>query len=124
MNPEIKVQWVAALRSGKYRQGAGVLHRRKPAGDEYCCLGVLCELAVRAGVANVEPARYDGDSFVYGAGDRYSSTYLPLVVREWAGLADRPDARNPLVKGHHTLADLNDNLSTFREIANLIEEKL
>ena len=34
-------RWVAALRSGKYRQGQGGLRT----GDRYCCLGVLCDLA-------------------------------------------------------------------------------
>ena len=44
MDEKIKAVWVAALRSGKYKQTFGRLHRSKttrmgPAG--YCCLGVL-----------------------------------------------------------------------------------
>ena len=35
-------EWIAALRSGKYKQGR-VLLRSKD--DEYCCLGVLCEIS-------------------------------------------------------------------------------
>lgn len=33
--------WTAALRSGKYRQGTGVL---KNLSGDYCCLGVACEV--------------------------------------------------------------------------------
>lgn len=41
MNAELKAKWVAALRSGEYRQGQGVLKTSK---GEYCCLGVLCDI--------------------------------------------------------------------------------
>lgn len=33
-------QWIAALRSGKYKQGRGYLRK----GDYYCCLGVFCDV--------------------------------------------------------------------------------
>ena len=48
MKPEIQAEWVAALRSGEYKQGTGVLRSE---ANEFCCLGVLCDLAVKAGVA-------------------------------------------------------------------------
>ena len=34
-------KWIAALRSGNYKQGKGYLKK----GDCHCCLGVLCEVA-------------------------------------------------------------------------------
>lgn len=37
MDSKIKEQWVAALRSGKYKQGTGYLNR----DGKFCCLGVL-----------------------------------------------------------------------------------
>ena len=37
---ELRKLWVAALRSGKFKQGKGHLHK----GDEFCCLGVGCEV--------------------------------------------------------------------------------
>ena len=46
MNKEVKKKWVDALRSGEYAQGRSSLRDH----DEYCCLGVLCELAVKEGV--------------------------------------------------------------------------
>lgn len=41
MKKTLKLKWIAALRSGAYKQGKGRLRR----GDSYCCLGVLCEVA-------------------------------------------------------------------------------
>lgn len=41
MDKELKAKWVEALRGGKYAQGRGRLFRH----GEYCCLGVLCDLA-------------------------------------------------------------------------------
>lgn len=38
MNKKLKVKWVKALRSGKYRQAEGELRSKNGA---YCCLGVL-----------------------------------------------------------------------------------
>lgn len=44
MDAELKAKWVAALRSGKYRQGRVNLLFN----DAYCCLGVLgCEMGLR-----------------------------------------------------------------------------
>lgn len=39
---DLQRQWLAALRSKNYKQGRGVL---KDSYDQYCCLGVLAELA-------------------------------------------------------------------------------
>lgn len=36
-----KRRWIAALRSGKYKQGQG---RLKTGTGEYCCLGVACAI--------------------------------------------------------------------------------
>lgn len=47
MKKEIADKWIAALESGEYKQGQNVL--RSDDGF-YCCLGVLCELAVKEGV--------------------------------------------------------------------------
>lgn len=52
MNPKLKADWVAALRSGKYKQARGALVRaRFESGKRtsiydggYCCLGVLCKV--------------------------------------------------------------------------------
>jgi hypothetical protein len=41
MKKKIAMRWVAALRSGKYRQGSGRLLLED---GSRCCLGVLCDL--------------------------------------------------------------------------------
>lgn len=80
MNTEIRARWTAALRSGRYRQGTTALRT----GDEFCCLGVLCDLAEQDGVTQ---AHADGTVGGYSY-DGYPDL-LPPSVRDWAGLGDR-----------------------------------
>lgn len=120
MNEEIKGNWVSALKSGDYTQGDGHLKR----GDKYCCLGVLCDLAAKAGVVETDEHVYDG-TFYRAVNDPYdgSTLVLPEAVMEWAGL----DSRNPVVDtedGQESLADLNDGEVPFSEIADIIDEQL
>lgn len=124
MNPEIKAKWVVALRSGDYPQTTNVLHRTKavegfPAG--YCCLGVLCDLAVKDGIINPPVpdefsgyARYDG-----------SVAYLPFSVGRWSDLKGSPavEPTADWIKINH-LTQLNDSGSSFEEIADWIEANL
>jgi hypothetical protein len=115
MNPEIRAQWAAALRSGKYQQGHAALRK----DDELCCLGVLCDLAVKAGVASAAMPGEPGYPWAY---DGYID-YLPDSVKEWAGLRES----NPLVYGPNApardhLAILNDDYFwDFSQIADAID---
>lgn len=43
MDEEVKSKWLAALRSGEYKQGRGGLYADVE-GGRYCCLGVLCDV--------------------------------------------------------------------------------
>lgn len=46
MNKALKDKWLAALRSGEYKQGMKCLMRESPEGERsYCCLGVLCDVS-------------------------------------------------------------------------------
>ncbi len=47
MNPEVKARWVAALRSGEYKQATGVLRR---GGKSFCCLAINDRCALEAQV--------------------------------------------------------------------------
>lgn len=119
MNPEIKAAWVAALRSGDYKQGGTVLRRR----DRYCCLGVLCDLAVKAGVIP-EPTPSFTMDLVYEYGAEKDPRFLPRAVCDWAALDGCWIQRNPIV-GDYTATQLNDaQRLNFGEIAELIEEHL
>lgn len=64
-NVELRKRWVAALRSGKYEQGQSCL---RSGGDEYCCLGVLCDIVIN-------DARLNGDDRYTWDGYSYSDTY-------------------------------------------------
>lgn len=44
MKKNIKKKWLAALKSGEYRQGQETLVQIEESGKQYCCLGVLCHL--------------------------------------------------------------------------------
>lgn len=131
MNPRILDLWTTALRSGEFRQGRGKLVTISPSGvARHCCLGVLCELAVREGVVE-RIVREDalGDKHVAFAvpGHVHDINYLPYAVQQWAGLS----SRNPRVGteldaygGRPTLASSNDTGKTFAQIADIIETEL
>lgn len=109
MKPDVKQAWLTALRSGDYQQGQGYLRQ----GDQYCCLGVLCDLYGKAvGPEWEEDHRYDAQQ-VHSM--HCVDTTLPIQVQRWADLM----SPNPL-----DLAALNDDGSTFEELANIIERDL
>ena len=122
MNPEIKSQWIAALRSGGYVQGMGALRRRTSSDTEYCCLGVLCDLYFHRH-HNCD-WRNDGLGRGWLTGGRSVNVLtLPDEVVSWAGLPDS----NPLIdwaSGPEDLAMVNDSGSSFDAIADAIESQL
>jgi len=113
MNQEIKARWVDALRSGDYEQGRGTLRR----GDRFCCLGVLTDLAVGAGVLE-DPELYGLDGTYYY--EDYLTSDLHPKVMEWAGIN-----RSGYIKGANiSLIELNDAYRlSFDHIAIVIEEE-
>jgi hypothetical protein len=146
MKAEIKAEWLAALRSGKYQQTVGRLRRSDscaPAG--YCCLGVLCDIVaprVRGEWVVGAPDNARGDDFKVTYPEwltGISDTELPAPMVAMLGLNNQspfvllPDD-HPLLKdarlteifrgdpGRASLAQLNDRGFTFAEIADLIEE--
>jgi hypothetical protein len=119
---EVKEQWVAALRSGDYKKGQNYLRQKGPKQDAYCCLGVLCELAVKAGVAS--PATGDDGDGYYTYEDG-SYAFPPDSVVEWAGL-DESDPEYKTNNGHgNSLSNDNDDRGfSFNKIADRIERYL
>ena len=77
MKKDIKDEWVRRLRSGDYEQGQGYLRF----GDKYCCLGVLCDMAVEAGV--IEETHGPSEKFSLFV---FQTQMLPISVAKWAGL--------------------------------------
>lgn len=127
MNPERKAEWLTALRSGEYEQGAGYLNRN----SKFCCLGVATDLAVKAGLGawqmgiNTEFGVHD---FIPADGthERGECGLLPREVARWLGI----ESTNPAVevgdfRALRRLTVLNDEHKlSFDEIAELIEEQL
>jgi hypothetical protein len=112
MNPEVKRLWVDALRSGEYQQGQGALFT----GEGYCCLGVLCEVAIKAGL-EIEKSKRDSEHWLYDG----EAAWLPQSVEKWAGL---PDASPDVSLGFERrgLVQMNDgDLAPFSAIADAIE---
>lgn len=115
MRASVKRLWVNALRSGDYVQGHGRLRTMSFDPEEgksvitgYCCLGVLCDIAMKQ-----EGVSQRWENIHIGA------AYLPDSVMRWAGLSYwDPAIPYPYDQG---LAVLNDRGRTFREIADLIE---
>ena len=102
MNQELKAKWVAALRSGKYKQGK--MRLRSENGEAYCCLGLLCE---------IEGGMSDGEWEI----KRYSFDVGTILD---AGLHSPGQDRSPA----KILADMNDSGKTFAEIADHVEANL
>jgi len=132
MNQEIKARWTAALRSGEYQQGKGVLRKN----GKLCCLGVLCELAVKDGVITSAISYPDDDYSFTEYGEFGEELNLPLAVMGWAGL----DSSNPEVDlssapegvifkpggnvsstESPSLAGINDSGTPFAVIADVID---
>lgn len=117
MNKENVRKWVDALRSGKYQQGKTYLQTK----NGYCCLGVVCRVAIADGV-ELEATESEFDDVVYFGG---SAHFLPRQVQEWLGTdTDNVEFRDE--NGDRILATYaNDNAArnySFNDIANMLEE--
>lgn len=107
-------KWVAALESGEYQQTAGVLRD----ANGFCCLGVACDLAVKAGVpVKVTPPRDSADCWYYNDIDGV----LPKAVQGWLGLKeDIGEYRSDDSGRALSLSAVNDSGASFAEIAQTI----
>lgn len=113
MNPEVKNLWIEALRSGEYRQGVGALRNKH---DEFCCLGVLCNLHAQA---HPEVAAQENNPGMYM--NCYGK--LPHAVATWSGV-DEWGTIHKLDDDDIELVALNDDGASFDDIADIIEEHL
>ncbi len=115
MKPEIAKIWVDALRSGEYKQAKGKLATQDLKGNkEFCCLGILCELAIKNGIALDVKYNSYSDRFVYDN----ETQILPYKVMQWSGVKHNNGCYNT----SHALSHDNDYGGTFETIANTIEE--
>lgn len=119
MDPEVKARWVAALRSGEYKQIKGALKRE----GGHCCLGVLCDLyAKERGLKRWNDGQLSADA------DRTHSIHFQdkgipgAVVGIWSGFDS--SLRVSIGKKTQQLDGHNDDGCTFDEIADAIEAQL
>lgn len=157
MKQDVKEIWTNALRSGEYKQGKGYLvntyvdaptNPAEPVGYKeagHCCLGVLCEEAVKHGATdskgNLIERRFAFGDVAFGTAEEFeeneqSHAFLPKSVQEWAGL----DSENPVLMSEpcdhdapepsdhtedYTASHVNDEqLGDFNRIADLIDKVL
>ena len=114
MSKQLKKQWVAALRSGKYMQTTGYLKKKEEDGKcAYCCLGVLCS------VAGLRLKKKSSNGFFghldeWGLPEEDGITHVPNEHGERIGLPKKVQDR---------LMRMNDSRGkTFKQIATYIEK--
>jgi hypothetical protein len=112
---DIKAKWVAALRSGEYKQAKGLLRY----SDAFCCLGVLCDLHSKE-TGEGQWRVFSGAEYAYLG----PTASLPERVMEWADMPISMGAEMDFPGGPITLSALNDRGHSFKQIAALIEEQL
>lgn len=98
MTPDLRARWVAALRSGEYRQARGRLCLTDDQGrPAYCCLGVLARVA---GFADEDMAGWGHlpDEMVAKIAPFPQSPFINMNDREglsFAEIADWIEAAHP-----------------------------
>jgi hypothetical protein len=133
MKKDVKTAWVAALRSGEYQQGEGVLRREKYDGSVvHCCLGVLCEVLSKDGDLKFQDEGHGQGSGLrfYGQqkdGDGNNATgsafSLPYMAQELAGIKTDNGEYEDEDGNMRSLIRHNDGDGfTFAEIADIIEK--
>lgn len=143
MKRKVRDDLIARLRSGAYLQGNMRLRSLVEGEERFCCLGVLCEMAVEAGV--IEPSEEYEDLYInrraYMYDGKWSAT-LPDKVIAWAGVVSEYDERIDPPSGdlaneegsgrfeiastrlHSSLAEMNDSGVTFEQIAEYLEDEV
>lgn len=109
MNPEIKAEWVAALRSGNYVQTIYVLNWNN---EKFCCLGVLCEIQ---GLEKI--GEHLSGRVYYRENMSPASELLPKDFAARLGLKDS----GWIEELGLSLTELNDAGFTFDQIADIVE---
>ena len=122
MKKEIMEKWVNALRSEEYKQGQGNLCDSK---NRFCCLGVLTELFIQEKNKNTKNGKLkygweEKNGFLTFEGEEL---VLTNKVMKWSGMKTNSGIiKNNSLKDE-SLAIMNDKYFSFKDLANIIEEK-
>lgn len=128
MKEEVVSLWKSALLSGRYQQAKGSLGIEVDGQSYFCCLGVLCELAIQAGMPVTRGKVTHSDGVSYFSYDGRHEV-LPSSVLNWLGLSEEdptcisPQPRSSMYKTRSgewvLLSELNDGGTTFEQIATV-----
>lgn len=139
LDPDLKAKWLKALRSGRYAQTKGRLHRKedsaesdRPAG--HCCLGVLCDIhpdvvevpndeADERGIATYRHLR-GHEMYSHESTDVLPASFANEIGLSIGGTLNQPIVDRDTGVRYVSLWELNDTAGyTFAQIADVIEEQ-
>lgn len=114
-------EWVAALRSGKYKQAQEILRDDK---GGYCCLGVLCEVLVEKGIVVRLPEGNETSYSFYASveGNELMSTNLGSSLLEIIKLP--VVIESILTMMNDGVAEFQGNPQSHAQIADYVEREL
>ncbi len=119
---EARQLWLAALRSGEFRQCKNQLCD----GEKYCCLGVACEVfrlhEPEQNMLKIEPTLTQNNDgrWKYSIGGHESGGVLPDEVKAWLGMKTPDGFLGLRGKPVENLSAANDEGQTFAQIAEII----
>jgi hypothetical protein len=118
MTKAMAKRWVAALRSGKYKQGKNALCSTEPDGMDptFCCLGVLLDTEWDGYWVPAVGCVLDGR--LCWAIDGLAILVIPHTAQSMLGISGGGEFDNAL----RPLAYYNDTGASFEQIADLIEK--
>ena len=113
-----KRRWVAALRSGKFKQTKKVLFDQSSGG--FCCLGVMCSLK------GIKKSELEGVSFPQDVRSFDDAFNIDPTTHDFFHGMNNGDAWKVPYRGRMcSLNELNDFEGlTFKQIANIIDRSV
>ena len=116
VNRENVKKWVAALRSGDYKQATNQLRLR----NSFCCLGVACDISK---VGEWKDNNRYVCTFEDGYPDSNRDLELPPKVLDWLGMSD-PDPIIDMINNSYLNCSCANDIKgwDFDKIADAIEK--
>lgn len=121
MNEELIRKWIEELRSGRYKQGHYALRLPSKGGkdDEFCCLGVACDVVdPTAWALLLNGKRYAVDGMI-------GTLPYSIRVKLFPRITFDSQEQNRIENIISRLVTMNDTEEkSFEEIADYLEERL
>jgi hypothetical protein len=119
MKRKLRDEWCKRLRSGKWIQTQEALHREYKGEHSYCCLGVFCDVMGEKWNVSAIDSEFEEKLYAIRYNEDASLPYTTVLTEDLNNLINGD-------YGHYTseLIKMNDNGSTFAEIADWIEENI